>query len=123
MIIKEINDGPKADYAVSGDTLNINDEIALNLARYERDDANHIDICRDAYGNLVTGVIPGVAEAYVAQVDIPPRVYLEKQLEKSVEPAVLAEDGNAGGMSEPGIIREPVPFDIDNCTLSLWAVA
>lgn len=122
MIIKEINDGPKVDYAVLGDTLNINDEITLNLARYERDDANHIDICRDAYGNLITGVIPGVAEAYVAQIDIPPRAYLEKQLETSAESTALVEGENADGMAESGIIRESIPFDVDNCTLSLWAI-
>lgn len=122
MIVKEINDGPKAGYTVVGDILNINDEISLNLARYERDDANHIDICRDVYGNLVTGVIPGVAEAYVAQIDIPPCAYLEKQIETPVVATDLTENENAGGMFGPGVIREPVPFNIDNCTLSLWAV-
>lgn len=105
-----------------GDTLNINDEITLNLAKYERDDANHIDVCRDAYGNLVTGVIPGVAEAYIAQIDIPPRAYLEKQIETVAEITDLAEGENAGGMLGQGIVREPVSFDVDSCTLSLWAV-
>lgn len=125
MIVKEVNEGVKVDYSVRGAKITINDEIMLNLERYERDDANHIDVCRDAYGNLVTGVIPGIAEAYVAQIDIPARAYVEIPAEVSEETAEAEEtaDGeNGGGMREQGPTREPVPFDMAKCTLSLWTI-
>lgn len=125
MIVKEVNDGAKIDYSVRGSKITINDEIMLNLERYERDDANHIDVCRDAYGNLVTGVIPGIAEAYVAQIDIPPRAYVEipaEVAEVPTEAEETADSENGGGMREQGPTLEPVPFDMAKCTLSLWAI-
>lgn len=125
MIVKEVNDGAKIDYSVRGSRITINDEIMLNLERYERDEANHIDVCRDAYGNLVTGVIPGIAEAYVAQIDIPARTYVEVPAEVAEVPTDSedqAEGENSGGMREQGPAIEPVPFDMAKCTLSLWAI-
>ena len=71
MKVIEKNEGAKIPYEVKGTKIVFNDdELTLNLSRYERDDVNHIDICRDRMGNLVSGVIPGVAETYVAQIDI-----------------------------------------------------
>ena len=85
MKIIEKNDGQKIAYEASGNKLTLgDDEMTLNLSRYERDDPAHIDVCRDKFGCLVCGVIPGV--------------------------------------TEPTMKREPVPFDIDKCTLTLWTV-
>jgi hypothetical protein len=109
MIIVEKNQGTKIPYEITGNKIAFNDEIMVNVEKYERDDANHIDICRDAYGNLVTGVIPGTAEAYIAQIDIPAREY----------------DYIADGVDDNGNPREvpvPVPFDMNKCTLTLWAL-
>jgi len=108
MIIVEKNQGQKISYAVEGNKISFNDEVAINVEAFERDDANHIDICRDKLGNLVMGVIPGMAEVYVAQIDIPPREY----------------DYIADGVDEEGVPKEvpmPEPFNIDRCTLTLWA--
>ena len=69
------NEGGKIPYTVSGTRLTIDDQVTYNLARYERDEASHIDVCRDKHGQLVSGVIPGTAEQYVAQIDIPGRTY------------------------------------------------
>ena len=125
MKIIEKNEGAKIPYEVKGDKIVFNDdELTLNLARYERDDANHIDICRDKMGNLVSGVIPGVAETYVAQIDIPPRAYEEREIEGAAEAqAAEAEENAPGGMMDRQTMeREAVPFDIEKCTLTLWAM-
>lgn len=110
IIVIEKNEGEKIAYAVKGNKLTLgDDELTLNLARYERDDASHIDVCRDRYGDLIMGVIPGVADNYVAQVDIPPREY----------------DYIADGVDDNGNPKEiptPLPFDISKCTLTLWAL-
>lgn len=132
MKIIEVNEGVKIPYEVRGTKIALNDdELTLNLSRYERDDANHLDICRDKFGNLVSGVIPGVAEIYVAQIDIPARAYVEKQIEatpeqeaaEAAEAAGDTENSPEGGtMDRQTMEREAVPFDIEKCTLSLWAL-
>ena len=125
MNVIEKNNGAKIPYEVKGTKIVFNDdELTLNLARYERDDANHIDICRDRMGNLVSGVIPGVAETYVAQIDIPPRAYVEREIEgAAVEPQAEEENGGTpGGMDRQTVEREAVPFDIEKCTLTLWTL-
>lgn len=110
IIVIEKNEGEKIPYSISGNKITFGeDELTLNLAAYERDDENHIDICRDKYGNLITGVIPGLAENYTAQIDIPPREY----------------DYAADGFDENGNPKEvpiPLPFDMKKCTLTLWAL-
>ena len=127
MKIIEKNEGVKIPYEIKGDKIVFNDdELTLNLARYERDDANHIDICRDRFGNLVSGVIPGIAETYVAQIDIPARVYEGREIEGAAE-EVQADGEETGGapggtMDRQTMEREAVPFDIDKCTLTLWAL-
>ena len=99
-------------YVVKGSKITFDDEVMLNVARYERDEPNHIDVCRDRDGNLVSGVIPGIAESYVAQIDIPARRYQDI-------PAP-ADAGEGGGESAGGTTREALPFDMNKCTLTLW---
>lgn len=126
MNVIEKNTGEKIAYTVKDSKITLNDELMFNLGRYERDDPNHIDVCRDRYGNLVSGVIPGVAEAYVAQIDIPAREYTETVEEDSGTGNTGESGGTAdstGGESHtPNIKREPVPFSMDKCTLTLWAL-
>ncbi|GHU42146.1 hypothetical protein FACS1894111_05570 [Clostridia bacterium] len=109
-IVIEKNEGEKIAYTVSGNKITFGeDELTLNLKSHERDDSAHIDICRDKYGNLVTGVIPNLAENYVAQIDIPPREY---------EYITDGVDDNG----EPQEVQTPIPFDMKKCTLTLWAL-
>lgn len=109
MIIIEKNEGAKIPYQIIDNKIAFgNDELTLNLERYERDDESNIDICRDKYGNLVMGVIPGVAESYIAQIFIPRRDY----------DIVL---GEIDEFEQPMETMVPVPFDIGKCTLTLWA--
>lgn len=109
MNIIEKNAGRKIPYKVSGTKITFDDELMLNLTKYERDDTNHLDICRDAYGNLGNGV-PSGSGKYVAQIDIPPRAY------NVVETGLEDEDGN------PVVKREAIPLDMDKVTLTLWSV-
>lgn len=109
MKIIEKNEGRKIPYEVAGTKITFDDEAMYNLGKYERDDANHLDICRDAYGNLVNGV-PGESGRYVAQIDIPPRKYTEE------------ETGQMDEQGHPLIQLQPVPLDMDTVTLTLWSV-
>jgi len=105
MKIVEKNVGHKIDYSIIGTKLNLNDEMILDLARYERDFDVHIDICENWAGMLTMGL----ADRYVAQIDIPARKYNEIKKEGT-------ED------EEDSIILEPVPFSMENVTLTLWAI-
>lgn len=92
------------DYEITKNTISFNDdELALNLQKRERDGDVHIDICTDKSGALVIGAANGFR--YVAQIDIPAREYVDVEIE---------EDG------ETKTTREPVPFSMDRCTLTLW---
>lgn len=105
MTVIEINEGTKIPYSVNGDYLSLNDDMILNLAKWEEDDPVHIDVCSEG-GRLMNAVKGNCA--YVATIDIPAREYTETTAE-----------GEDGGTTET---REPVPFDIDNVTLTLWAL-
>ena len=90
------------DHSKRGDKLTLgDDELTLNLSKYEQDDPKHIDICFDATGCLVVGT--AADRKYVAEIDIPARRYTEEA-------------------SGEETTREPVDFDINLCTLTLWAV-
>lgn len=127
MIVKEMNAGEKIPYTIKGSKITFDDELMVNVQRFERDDPAHIDICRDRFGNLVTGVIPGYAESYVAQIDIPARGYTETPIDTGEPDAQADNEETAGGMIGGGsmrqaVKREAVDFDMNKCTLTLWAI-
>lgn len=101
MIVIEVNVGPKIDYEVTGTKITFDDELMLNLKKYEQDDPVEIDICADKNGNLTTAV----SWRTVAQIEIPAREYTE-------------EPGEEEGTTVP----VPVPFDMDKCTLKLYSL-
>lgn len=100
MIIIEKNVGPKIPYEVVGTKIIFDDDLMLNLKKREDDEPVHIDICYNTAHQLITGTQD--ARSYVAEIDIPARGYIEP----------------AGEDEAP----EPVPFDIDKVTLTLWAI-
>ncbi|MCD7958237.1 MAG: hypothetical protein LUF89_01600 [Ruminococcus sp.] len=106
MTVIEINEGTKIPYSTDGNYLNLNDDMILNLAKCEADDPVHIDVCSDGNGQLMNAVKGNCA--YVATIDIPAREYTEVETE--------GEDG------ETTTTLEPVDFDIDNVTLTFWAL-
>lgn len=100
------NEGTKIGYEINGNKIIFDDELMLNLEKYERDDPMHIDVCRDEYGCLCMGL----ATRYVAQIDIPARTYNYVETE--------AEDENENKKIE----KVAVPFDMNLVTLTLWEV-
>lgn len=93
------------DYEITGDIITFKNELSLNLNARERDYDVAVDICMDKTNALVCGTAAGLK--YVAQIFIPARTYIEVDGEPDIE-------GN------PTTALEPVPFNVDNCTLSLW---
>lgn len=95
MIIREQNEGPKIPYTVDGNKITFgDDEITLNLIKYERDEAQTIDICRGDDKILIAGP----SKYFVANINIPARQYEDP--EKTI----------------------PIPFSMDNVELVLWAL-
>ena len=105
MKIVEKNEGTKIPYSLADSKLTLNDELTLDLSKYERDFSVHLDVCRNAYGMLTMGL----SNNYVAQIDIPARSY------------TLQDNGvDANGIKQQ--IKVPVAFSPDNATLTLWEV-
>lgn len=101
MIIIEKNEGTKIAYEAVGTKLFLgDDELMLNLTKYQRDWPVHIDICTNRDGMLVVGTGDGLY--YTAQVEIPP-----------VEYAEATEDGQT---------PTPILLDMDTVTLTLWSI-
>lgn len=109
MEVIEKNEGLKIEYLqTGGNLLSFRDELFINLARCERDYPVQIDVCENEDGILTTGT----SKKYIAQVDIPARKYKETPVEL---------DGEMEGETQ-SVKREPIPFSMDNITLTLWSV-
>ena len=106
------NEGAKIPYEVFGNKICFDDDLTINLAKREEDWPVHIDVCHDADGELVIGAAAG--RAYVAEIDIPKREYIEEE----VAEGVATDEGSMNS----GSTMVTVPFDIDRVTLTLWAV-
>lgn len=95
MIIKEVNEGKKIAYEVDGNRIYFgDDELMLNLSKYERDVEVVINVCMDSEHILTFGL----SEYFVANIIIPARTYEDDEKTK------------------------PVAFSMDNVTLMLWAI-
>ena len=116
MIIAEKNEGAKIPYEVTGTKVCFDDDITINLAKRQEDWPVHIDLCSDKDGALVIGAESG--RYYVAQIDVPAKEYEEAE--------ATAEAENTGGEQAEGqqteTIRTAKPLDMDNVTLTLWAL-
>lgn len=120
MKIISANEGPKIPYTVMGNWLNIGDQIMLNIEKIESDRPEHRDITADAFGNLQTG--EGLY--YVAQIDVPTRQYTETEVDNPDYDPDADENGESGGTgnSKKIVKRDPVPFSMENVTLTLYAL-
>lgn len=122
MQIIEKNAGKKIDYEQNGTKLSFADgALTLDLARRQRDSVVTLDIMVDSEGSLTTG--KGLY--YAAQVEIPPMEYDEKII-PAPESAELedGEDNAPGGMGEnrETVERTPLPLNMDDVILSLFAI-
>jgi len=105
MKVIEKNPGRKIEYEENKTRLTLgDDELMLNLSRYQRDWPVKIDICMNRDRMLVVGTGDGLY--YAAQVEVPPFEYAE---------ALEGDD-------EAGSNNEPLPLDMKKVTLTLWAV-
>lgn len=108
MNVVEKTPGTKIVYETTKSSIIFGDEdLSINLKNREMDETALIDVCSDRNGFLVVGAATGLR--YVAQVEIPSRQYIEV-------PGEPDERGN------PTVIPQPVPFNINNCTLFLWGM-
>lgn len=110
MIVIEKNEGTKIGYEVIGTKIFFADELMINLAKIQKDDAVHKDICFDSEGDLVIGTEGG--RYYVAEIDVPAIEYEE----------VEVEDATEGSEMDSGIKLVPKPLDMDKVTLTLWSI-
>lgn len=106
MKIEEKNEGQKINYAVSGSTIVFDDTISVNVARYQKDTENIIDVCIDSDMQLTTGL----GKWYAANVIIPPKKY------DMVDSGEKDEEGNTK------YARVAEPLNMDDVTLILWAL-
>lgn len=99
------NEGRVIPYEENNGKITFNDELMVNLQKYERDFEQHLDICMDANKCLAMGL----TNNYVAQIDIPARQY----------------EDVVDGVDEDGrdkITKSPLPLDMNNVVLTLWNV-
>lgn len=92
-----------------------NGELIFNISKKERDYDVVVDICKDYTGSLVMGATEG--QSYVAQLFIPAREYIEKEVENIDLSVGFLDEGTA---SMTNLSQEPVPFNINKCELRLW---
>lgn len=103
-IIIEKNEGPKIGVEVNETSIILDEAMTLDLTKYERDFNVNIDICTNKFGFLVFGV----SDRYAAQISIPARSY-----------ETVIDGTNEDG--KPREIKNPLPLDMANVTITLWA--
>lgn len=103
--IMEKTGGEKVDVVFEGNKVILgDDEMTLNLSKYERDDPVHIDIGLNARGFLTLGV----SDRYAVQIDIPAREY------------ALVDSGQTDENGSPRMNKVAQPFDMSRVTVTLW---
>jgi len=101
MIVINKNEGLKVAYKLSGTKITFGeDELTLNISRYQRDWPVLIDICSNKDNMLVIGA--GAGLHYVAQIEIPAMEYTVPVTEEQTP--------------------EPKPIDMSMVTLTLWSL-
>lgn len=119
--MKEVhmNEGEYIEYTNTKKAITFDDDLTINLQKREQDEDVLIDICADSDGFLTTGVTED-AKRYVAQVKIPAREYT---FDEEENPA-YNPDEEEGPQNQKTITKKnPVPFDIEKCTVYLFALA
>ena len=109
MKVVEVNVGKKIEYSVSKNKITFADELMLNCEKLERDNDECVDICIAKNGMITSGQL---GEKYAAQIEIPARQYVEKEV----------HDPEVENSSETIMERTPVPFNMANVTLKLYAI-
>jgi hypothetical protein len=106
MKIEEKNEGKKINYSVAGTTIVFDETISINLARYQKDQENVIDVCLDSDMQLTTGL----GKWYVANIIIPPRTYK------------MVDTGTKDDKDNEIFERVADSLNMDEVTLILWTL-
>jgi hypothetical protein len=102
--VVEVNDGTKIDWEQSGTKIFFgDDEIMVNVAKYQRDEERTIDIVIARDGTLAIGADSGIR--YAAQIEIPENEYN------------YVENGETEETE-----KVKVPLDMANVILKLWSI-
>lgn len=102
----EVNAGEKIAFEQNDTRLYFgDDEIMVNTAKYQKDWAVEVDICKDRAGNLTIGT--DSAQRYVAQIMIPAAKYNE-----------ITE----GEGEEITTTREKIDINMGEVELHLWSI-
>lgn len=114
----EMNAGEKIAYEQSGTRLFFgDDEIMVNVEKYQKDWDVQVDICRDKSGNLTIGTESALR--YVAQIAIPAATYTETPITPAAE---IGDNESEGGMNHDNIQRDKNPINMGDVELSLWSI-
>lgn len=118
--VLEKNEGTKIAFSQKDVKLIFgDDDLAIRCDTRQRDYPVHVDVCADDDGNLILGA----GRYYVAQVDIPPAVYVETEIEPAAEQAEADGpefEGGANGMQS--VQRERQLIDMSAVVVTLWSV-
>ena len=102
--VVEVNDGTKIDWEQSATKIFFgDDEIMVNVAKYQKDETNTIDIVIARDGTLAIGADSGIR--YAAQIEIPANEYNYIENEETEETE-----------------RVKIPLDMANVILKLWSI-
>lgn len=102
----EKNTGKKIQWEQDGYYLSFDDgALAIKATKYQLDNENTVDICRNKQGNLVIGVPEN--GRYVAQVTIPAATYTTE---------------TTGEGEEATQTRTKDDLDMGDVTLTLWSI-
>jgi hypothetical protein len=106
MIVKNKNKGSYIPYALTGTQVSFKGgALTVDLTEHQRDWPVTLDISANQTGALVIGP----SYRYVAQLDIPARSY-------------TIVKGKADDFGFPQLSKIPVPLDMEQVTLTLWAM-
>lgn len=97
------NEGTKIPFEQDGTKLFFDDDIMINVKKYQKDWPVEVDVMYDENRNLTIGE-SGVY--YVAQIFVPAIEYIDVEPEEEDE--------------EPK--KEPVPLDMGDVVLTLWRI-
>lgn len=106
MNIEEKNEGQKINYTVNNTTIVFDETISVNVARYQKDFENVIDVCIDNNMQLTTGL----GKWYAANIIIPPRKYN------------MVDTGTKDDKENEIYDRVAEPLKMDDVTLILWTL-
>jgi hypothetical protein len=106
MIVEEKNTGKKISYSVNDTTINFDSALSINLARYQKDVENVVDVCLNNDMQLTTGL----GRWYAASIILPARQYTE------IDTGMKDDEGNE-------IYNKAADsLDMEKVKLVLWAL-